>query len=166
MGIPWRRSVTVIFDAVVAISITCYALFISDFLNTLNNILALTVAFLGPALAIYGVDILLRRNRYDGLDLHDETPDSPFWYWRGVNRAGATAMIVGTAAALLCVNTTVQVGPLARALAGADLSSLVGPVVGACLYVALTARSRRVAVARADGEPARPAVTAVTAVPG
>ena len=58
VGIPWKRAVTVIFDAVVAISITCYALFISDFLSTLNNILELTVAFLGPALAIYGIDIL------------------------------------------------------------------------------------------------------------
>jgi hypothetical protein len=71
-------------------------------------------------------------------------------------------MIVGTAAALLCVNTSVLVGPVARALDGADLSSLVGPVVGACLYVALTARSRRAAVVRADGERARPAVTAVS----
>ena len=49
VGIPWQRSVTVIFDAVVAIGITCYALFISDFLSTLNNILALTVAFLAGA---------------------------------------------------------------------------------------------------------------------
>jgi len=95
----------VIFDAVVAISITCY--------------------------------------RYNGLDLHDETPGSRFWYWRGVNPAGATAMIVGTAAALLCVNTSVLVGPVARALEGSDLSSLVGPVVGAGAYVLLAARSRR-----------------------
>ena len=79
-----------------------------------------------------------------------------------MNPAGATAMIVGTAAALLCVNTSVLVGPVARALDGADLSSLVGPVVGACLYVALTARARRVAVAPADGERTRPAVTAVS----
>ena len=41
-----------------------------------------------PSLAIYGVDIWLRRNRYDGLELHDETPGSRFWYWRGVNPAG------------------------------------------------------------------------------
>ncbi len=52
-------------------------------------------------------------------------------------------MIVGTVAALLCVNTTVLVGPVPRALDGADLSSLVGPVVGASLYIVLTARSRR-----------------------
>jgi NCS1 family nucleobase:cation symporter-1 len=143
VGIPWKRAVTVIFDAVVAIGITCYALFISDFLSTLNNILELTVAFLGPALAIYGVDILLRRNRYNGLELHDETPRSRFWYWRGVNPAGATAMIAGTAAALLCVNTAIYVGPVARLLDGADLSSLVGPVVGATIYAALAVRQRR-----------------------
>ena len=114
---------------------------------------------MGPALAIYGIDILLRGNRYNGLDLHDETPESRFWYWHGVNPAGAPAMIVGTAAALLCVNTSVLVGPLARALDGADLSSLVGPAVGAGLYVVLTERSRRAALSRpADEERATPAV--------
>ena len=46
---------------------------------------------LGPALAIYGVDILLRRNRYNGLELHDETPRSRFWYRHGVNWAGGDA---------------------------------------------------------------------------
>jgi len=64
---------------------------------------------------IYGIDILLRRNRYDGLELHDETPASRFWYWRGVHPAGAIAMIGATAAALLCVNTSVLVGPVPRA---------------------------------------------------
>ena len=158
VGIPWKRAVTVIFDAVVAIGITCYALFISDFLSTLNNILELTVAFLGPALAIYGIDILLRRNRYNGLELHDESPRSRFWYWRGVNPAGATAMIAGTAAALLCVNTAVYVSPVARLLDGADLSSLVGPTVGATVYAALAARQRRAALP--DVVPAVPAMTA------
>jgi nucleobase:cation symporter-1, NCS1 family len=60
-----------------------------------------------------------------------------------VNPAGATAMIAGTAAALLCVNTAIYVGPVARLLDGADLSSLVGPVVGATIYAALAVRQRR-----------------------
>ena len=45
-------------------------------------------------------------------------------------------MIVGTAAALLCVNTDVYVGPVAGALDGADLSAIVGPVVAAGIYAA------------------------------
>jgi purine-cytosine permease-like protein len=142
MGIPWKRSVTVVFDAVIGVSICAYALFVSNFLNTLNNILELTVAFLGPALAIYAVDIVLRRNRYDGLELHDETPASRFWYWRGVRPAGAIAMIAGAGAALLCASNDLYVSPVAGVLAGADLSALVGPVVGACVYGGLLARPR------------------------
>jgi purine-cytosine permease-like protein len=156
VGIPWKRSVTVVFDAVVAVGITGYALFISNFLSTLNNILELTVALLGPALAVYGTDILLRRNRYDGPQLHDETPRSRFWYTGGVNLAGATAMIAGTVGALLCVNTAVYVGPLATALDGADLSSFAGPVIAAGSYAALAGRQLR--AASADGAPARQAV--------
>jgi nucleobase:cation symporter-1, NCS1 family len=162
VGIPWKRSVTVIFDAVVAIGITGYALFISDFLSTLNNILALTVAFLGPALAIYGIDILLRGNRYQAAELHDESPGSRFWYWRGVNPAGATAMIVGTGAALLCVNSAIYVGPVARLLDGADLSSLVGTVLGAGVYAALA--TGRFAVRRRRGAVPASAVAVAAAV--
>jgi nucleobase:cation symporter-1, NCS1 family len=146
VGIGWQRPVTVVFDSVIAVAITSYALFLSDFLGTLSNILELTVTFLGPSLAIYGVDIWLRRNRYDGIELHDETPGSRFWYWRGVNPAGAAAMIIGTTAALLCASTSIYVSPVAGALGGADLSALAGPAVAAVIY-AIMARRQRPAVA-------------------
>ena len=146
VGIGWRRPVAVIVDSVIAIGITSYALFLSDFLDTLSSILELTVAFLGPSLAIYGVDIWLRRNRYDGPGLHDETPGSRFWYWRGVSPAGAAAMVIGTTAALLCANTSIYVSPVADALGGADLSALAGPALAALIY-AFLARDQRLAAA-------------------
>lgn len=142
VGIGWRRPVAVVFDSVIAVGITSYALFLSDFLDTLSNILELTVTFLGPALAIYAVDIWLRGNRYDGLELHDETPGSRFWYWRGLNPAGAAAIIAGTAVALLCVSTSIYVGPVAGALDGADLSALAGPALAALIYASLARRQR------------------------
>jgi purine-cytosine permease-like protein len=157
VGIGWRRPVAVVFDSVIAVGITSYALFLSDFLDTLSSILELTVTFLGPSLAIYGVDIWLRRNRYDGLELHDETPGSRFWYWRGVNPAGAAAIIAGTTVALLCVNTGIYVGPVAGALDGADLSALAGPALAALIYASL-ARCQR----PASGPPA-PASTLLAA---
>jgi purine-cytosine permease-like protein len=141
VGIPWKRSVTVMFDAVIAIAVTAYALFVSDFLDTMSNILQLTVALLGPALAIYGADIWQRANKYDARALHDETPGSPFWYWRGVNLAGAAAMIAATAVALLCVNTTDYVSPIAGALDGADLSALAGPLVALAIYLPMSHRT-------------------------
>jgi nucleobase:cation symporter-1, NCS1 family len=142
VGIGWRRPTAVVADAIIAVAITSYALFLSDFLGTLSSILELTVTFLGPALAIYAIDIWLRRNRYDGLELHDETPQSRFWYWRGVNPAGAAAMIIGTAVGLLCVSTSMYVSPVAGALNGADLSALAAPATAALIYACLARRPR------------------------
>ena len=143
VGVRWKRSTTVIFDAVVAISMTCYALFVSNFLSTLNDILALSVAFLGPGLAVYGTDIVMRRNRYADLRLHDETPRGPCWYQHGVNWAGVAALVIGSGAALLCVNTALLVGPFSDALSGADISALVGPAVAAVIYATGTGYQRR-----------------------
>ena len=134
IGIPLPRSVTVLFDGVLGVAIACYALFVSDFTSTLNNILELSVAILGPSIAIYALDIVIRRNRYDGRELHDFRPGSPFWFDRGVNWAGFAALFLGTTAATLCLNTTLYVGPIAQVLDGADLSSVVGPVVALVVY--------------------------------
>ncbi|MEU5089378.1 cytosine permease [Streptomyces sp. NPDC021356] len=137
VGVRIRRSLSVLVDGTVSVSLTLYALLVSDFLDTVNNVLQLTVALLGPSTAVYATDILLRRNRYDGRALMDETPGSPFWYAGGVNRAGAVAVLAGTAAASLCVDTLYCTGPLATALGGVDLALPVGLVVASALYAAL-----------------------------
>lgn len=66
---------------------------------------------LGPGLAIGVTDLILRRNRYRGPGLCNETPTSAYWYHGGVNQAGVTAQVLGTAAALLCINSTDFQGP-------------------------------------------------------
>jgi NCS1 family nucleobase:cation symporter-1 len=144
VGIKARRAVTVGIDGVVAVSLTIYALFISNFFDTLNNFLSLSVAVLGPCIAIYVTDSLLRRNQYDGLQLNDESRQSPFWYNHGVRWSGVAAEGLGTVVALLCINSPVLVGPVAHALKGADLSAITGPVVAACVYVAMTRGARGV----------------------
>ncbi|MGV9778029.1 purine-cytosine permease family protein, partial [Streptosporangium sp. NPDC003464] len=89
VGVRVRRSLSVIVDGVLGVALTLYALLVSDFLDTVSNVLQLTVVLLGPSMAVYATDILLRRGRYDGLALTDETRGSPFWFTAGVNRAGA-----------------------------------------------------------------------------
>ena len=138
VGIKARRAVTVGIDGVVAVSLTIYALFISNFFDALNNFLSLSVAVLGPCIAIYITDSFLRRHRYDGLQLSDESPQSPFWYDNGVCWPGVLAEGLGALAALLCINSPVLVGPVARVLKGADLSAITGPVVAASVYFAMT----------------------------
>ncbi|AMM21410.1 nitrate reductase [Frondihabitans sp. PAMC 28766] len=137
-GVPWRRSVTVVFDAAVAVGVTGYALFVTNFLDAISSILTLTVALLGPAMAIYVIDIVRRRNRYDHTALADESPSSPFWYHRGWNWAGIVALVAGAAAATLCIDTTPFTGPVSAALGGADLSAIVGPLVGGVAYGVLS----------------------------
>ncbi|MEU0412987.1 cytosine permease [Streptomyces griseorubiginosus] len=141
LGLRMSRARSIVIDAVIGGALCAYALLSSDFLTAVNNLLLLTVAFLGPGAAIYVTDILLRRNRYDGDALHDERPGAPFWFSRGFSPAGVAAMLIGTAAAALCMNTALYVGPVAHALGGADLSGLVGPLV-ACLVYAFLAKNR------------------------
>ena len=144
VGIKARRAVTVSIDGIVAVSLTIYALFISNFFDALNNFLSLSVAVLGPCTAIYVVDSLLCRNQYDGVQLSDESPQSPFWYDRGVYWPGVVSLGLGTIAALLCINSPVFVGPIAHALKGSDLSAIVGPAIAAVVYFALARSARRV----------------------
>jgi purine-cytosine permease-like protein len=125
-----------------AVSLTIYALFISNFFDSLNNFLSLSVAVLGPCIAIYVTDSLLCRHQYDGLQLSDESPQSPFWYDNGIRWSGIVAEGLGTLAALLCINSPVLVGPVARALKGADLSAITGPVIAAGMYFAMTRGAR------------------------
>jgi purine-cytosine permease-like protein len=141
MGIRTGRTTTVLWDGAIAVALTIYALVISNFLETLSAVLSLSVSLLGPSLAIYGADLLMRRNRYDGNALVDETQGSPFWFDRGVRWAGVIAQSCGTAAALLCVNTSALIGPVATWLGGVDLSTIVGPLVGAGIYAAMARRA-------------------------
>lgn len=136
VGIRIRRTRSVLVDGVAAVSLTLYGLLISNFLDTVSNVLQLTVVLLGPSMAVYATDILLRRNRYNGPALMDETATGSFWYTAGVNRAGALALAAGVTAAALCVNT-LYTGPIAQALGGMDLALPVGIVVAAALYAVL-----------------------------
>ncbi|MGR6924592.1 purine-cytosine permease family protein [[Actinomadura] parvosata] len=141
-GVRVKRATTVCIDAVLGVAIALYALFSGDFMAAINNILALSVTYLGPIIAIYAMDIVLRRNRYDALNLgmNDGAVSAgrlPTFGWHG-----AIAFLSGTGAALLSVNTAMWVGPVSRALGGADLAAVAGPLLAATVYAVLR-RARR-----------------------
>ncbi|RSS38767.1 cytosine permease [Streptomyces sp. WAC08241] len=148
VGLRVRRSVSVLLDGAVAVALTLYGVLVSHFLETVSNALQVITVLVGPLMAVYATDVLLRRCRYDGVALSDETPGGPFWYTAGVNRAGALALVVGVAAASLCVDT-LYTGPVATALGGLDLSLPVGMGVSAALYALLMRGDRTVLAARA-----------------
>lgn len=81
VGIRIRRSVSVLFDGAVAVALTLYGLLVSNLLDTVSNSLQLVVVLIGPVMAIYATDVLLRGFRYDGRALADETPAAPSGTW-------------------------------------------------------------------------------------
>ncbi|MBD0693850.1 purine-cytosine permease family protein [Streptomyces sp. CBMA123] len=140
-GVRIRRARAVLLDGVLGGGIALYALVAASFLTALNNILALSVVYMGPIIAIYALDLVLRRNRYGAGELADLRPGGsrPTGVGAaGVSAAGVIAFLAGTLAALLCVNTTLWTGPVSRWLGGADLAAVVGPLVAALGYAALT----------------------------
>ncbi|MEU8531087.1 MULTISPECIES: purine-cytosine permease family protein [Streptomyces] len=149
VGLRIRRTVSVLFDGAVSVALTLYGLLVSNFLDTVSNALQVIVVLIGPLMAVYATDIVLRRFRYDGRALSDETPGSPFWYTGGVNRSGAVALLAGVAAAALSVNT-LYTGPVATALGGVDISLPAGMAVSSVLYAVLMRRDRTVLAARAQ----------------
>ncbi|MFF5285644.1 cytosine permease [Streptomyces sp. 62] len=140
VGLRIRRTVSVLFDGTVAVGLTLYGLLVSNFLDTVSNALQMITVLIGPLMAVFATDVVLRRNRYDGVALSDETPGSTFWFTGGVNWAGAGSLVAGVVAAALCVNT-LYTGPVAAALGGIDLSLPVGMVVSSVLYVVLGRRA-------------------------
>ncbi|GLV85437.1 hypothetical protein Slala03_51260 [Streptomyces lavendulae subsp. lavendulae] len=117
-------------------------------LDTVSNALQLIVVLIGPLTAVYATDIALRRGRYDGIALCDETAHSPYRYTAGVNPAGALALCAGVGAAALCVDTLYS-GPVAALLGGLDLSLPLGMAVSATLYAVTMRNSPTVRAARA-----------------
>nr|WP_019883840.1 cytosine permease [Streptomyces purpureus] len=136
VGLRIRRSGSVLLDGAVTVALTLYGLLATSFLDTVSNTLQMIVVLIGPLMAVYATDIVLRRGRYDGSALCDESPRSPFWYTGGVNWTGALALVVGVTAAAICVNT-LYTGPIAAALRGVDLSLPVGMLLSAALYALL-----------------------------
>jgi purine-cytosine permease-like protein len=132
------RAWTVVITGSAAFVLASLMLFAApDFIDTLNSALELGVAVMCPLITVYGVDIWLRKNRYDGIELNRTDKKSAFWYSGGVFWPGVIALVVASTVAVLSSNTTLYVGPIAEMLDGADLSSLVAPVLAAAIYASL-----------------------------
>jgi NCS1 family nucleobase:cation symporter-1 len=147
VGVRIRSSRSVAIDGTLSVAMTQYALLVSNCWTPWPSMLQVMVALLGPSMAIYAADILLRRNRCDGRDLSDQTRTSPFWCTAGVNWADVTVLIAGTVVASQCLTTSFYTGPIVRAAGGTDLSLPVGLLLSAVTYLLMMTQSRRPAVA-------------------
>ncbi len=142
-----RRVQCVAIDTVICGAFAAYAVFSSRFFSLLTDFLLFIIVWLGPWCAIYLVDWLLRRNRYDAGALLNERGGR---YFRngGVHWPAIIAQVVGMVAAALWLNAySPYVSPLSSRVDGSDFSVFMGLFFGGVTYWLLARRS-----VRAEGE--------------
>lgn len=142
MGVRIRRSVTVIVDLLICVGIAFWAVFAESFYELLQNFLNILVIWLAPWVAIYLVDWLLRRGRYDANSLFPGGRGERGVYWRsgGVHVPALVALLLGMVSATLWINSVLVVGPLSSLTGGSDLSVFAGMLVGGGVYWLLASR--------------------------
>ena len=149
MGLKIKRWQCVLVDMVIATVVAAIAIFNADFNRVYSDFLSLLIVWLSPWLAIYLVDWLMRRGRYDAGAL---LQDRGGRYWRngGFHIPGVVAQLAGMAAACLWIDSPAFVGPLSSRTAGSDFSFFMGLVVGGVLYYLLARPSVGEQIAEPD----------------
>ncbi|MER6980883.1 purine-cytosine permease family protein [Streptomyces carpinensis] len=163
IGVRLPRVAAVLVVGVIGTAMTLFAILVFDFLTAVNAMMEVVVVVTGPCMAVYATDIVLRRNRYDGNLLHDQSRNGPFWYHGGVNWAGALATVLGAFAATLCVSSGFWTGPVSAAMGDLNLAVPAGVLGSAVTYWALSRALRTVPAAAALPQPPAAEVPAVAA---
>ncbi|MFC9675212.1 MULTISPECIES: purine-cytosine permease family protein [unclassified Streptomyces] len=139
LGIPWSRSKAILISAGVTVAGSLYALFLTDFTDSLLSFLSLLIIVFAPWGGVFLTDMVMRRCRYDAPSLHTGR-DGAYWYRGGYHPAGVVALLCGIVFASLTCDSELWTGPLVAPLGGADLT-LLGSVVSALAYWALARRT-------------------------
>lgn len=137
IGFRLRRIPATIIVGAVGTALTIYLVLSSSLLDAANLMLQFLVVVSGPAMAIFVVDVLRRRYRYDGIALFDDQRGGAYWYSGGWSIPGLTALFGGGIVTALCLATDVWAGPIAAATGYVDLSVPAGMLVSAIVYAGL-----------------------------
>lgn len=133
LGLPVKRYQGVFIDGVIGSAMALYATFATDFLTALTEFLQLAVIWYAAYTAIFLADIVLRRNDYDGVQLH-AGPSGRYWGRNGFHWSGLIALGLAMVTGLLFANTSRFQGPLSSALSDIDLSYVVSFAVAGVAY--------------------------------
>jgi len=153
IGLHLKRYHCVLIDTVVAGGLAAYAIFSTRFSQLLADFLLFIIVWVGPWCAIYLVDYLLRRGRYDNAALQNESGGR---YYRngGIHWPAIIAQGVGMVAAALWLNAySPYVSPLSSRVDGSDFSVFLGLIFGGITYYLLARRK-----VRAEADATQPSV--------
>ncbi|AMB60570.1 purine-cytosine permease family protein [Microterricola viridarii] len=137
IGVPIRRIPAAVVVGAIGAALTIYLALSTSLLDAVNLMLQFLILVSAPIMAIFVIDVISRRGRYNGEDLFDGRPGGRFWYTAGWGLPGVLAFVAGVCTSALFVSTTVWTGPISEALGYIDLSVPVALVVAASVYAGL-----------------------------
>ncbi|HEX8918537.1 MAG TPA: cytosine permease [Chloroflexota bacterium] len=136
LDVPLRRWQTAVLAGIVGGLLAYYALFVSSFYTAYTNFLLVTYIWAPAWAAIVVLTLYESRQR--------AYPAETFFRRTGVRAPAVIALLIGTAAAVPFVNSSLWQSPLAlNLLHGADISGFVSFVAGGLVYLALTRSTRK-----------------------
>jgi NCS1 family nucleobase:cation symporter-1 len=120
-----------------AVGLVCAIVGAGSFLKHFTDFLLVLLFVFVPWTAVNLTDFyLIRRGRYDIASLF-----TPRGIYGGVNWRGMAAYFVGLLVSLPFLNSSLWVGPAAKAMGGADISWVIGLILPAVLYWLLNRRT-------------------------
>ena len=137
IGVPIKRIPSAILIGVLGTVFTFALAMSTSLIAAVNLMLQFLLIISVPTMAVYVADIVLRRNRYDSMQLFEQFPSGKYWFAKGFSIAGIGAVLCGGVATTLFLSTDIWMGPLALLLGGIDLSVPVGLCVSVIAYVVL-----------------------------
>jgi len=155
MGFGIRRWQAVLVDTVIAGGLTTYAIFDSSFFTLLKDFVDIVIIWIAPWFAIYMVDWILRRFRYDPMELQKTDRNSIYWNEGGIRVSALIAQVLGMAASIEAIAPTFHVPTWLNSMSvhthGADFSIFTGIAVGGLVYAILAGPSVRREASRQAG---------------
>jgi NCS1 family nucleobase:cation symporter-1 len=143
IGLHLKRYHCVIIDSIVSGGLAAVYIFSSRFSQLLADFLLFIIIWVAPWCAIYLVDYLLRRGRYDAAALQNER-GGLYFRQGGVNWAGIIALVVGMVASAVWLNAySPYVSVLSEHAGGSDFSVFMGLLFGGGTYYLLARKSVR-----------------------
>ncbi len=138
MGVRIKRYQAVLVDAVIATALAIFALFVSNFVNSLVSFLSFMVIWAAPWCGIYVANIWLRHNDYDVPGLFSSK--GAYAYRNGWNWPAVAIFFIALACGAMFANAPFWQGPGTHLIGGGDLSIFVGFAVAAVLYYVVMRR--------------------------
>jgi purine-cytosine permease-like protein len=162
----WRitRAQLTFLMSVVGLATAYIALIAFNAISSIEAFATVMLVTCTPWMMIMAVGHLMRRGRYEPMDLQaftDRAKKGIYWFTMGFNLRAFVAWAVATAVGMLFASTTIITGPLTSHVDGIDLSFVSAAVIGGVLYYALAKIFPEHGVA-----PAAPTQQEIAAPPG